>query len=126
MNKSRSKNIIRNNSGETLVEVMVSFIVLMIVLAMFSGSIASCSSLIYRSVDIRRTSDNEYIDFHDYMIEEKLSNGNPQPSELSARVSHGDPVPYTFHAERNNSNSAEITLTAYKYQSGDTVYWVFK
>ena len=119
MNKFRSENIIHNNSGETLVEVMVSFIVLMIVLAMFSGSIASCSSAINHSIDIRRTSDEEYKDFHSYMIEEKLSE-DKHTTDLWTRVSSlADPKD---HADAINT----ITFTAKKYESGDTVYWVFK
>lgn len=126
MCNSRPENIIRNNSGETLVEVMVAFIVLMIVLAMFSGSIDSCSSAITYSIDIRRTSDNEYKDFHSYMIEEKLAE-DKHTAELWNRVSQTDSKIETILADPGNPGTSDvITFTAKKYESGDTVYWVFK
>lgn len=126
MNNSHLENFICDNNGETLVEVMVSFIVLMIVLAMFSGSIASCSSAINHSIDIRRTSDNEYKDFHSYMIEEGLTE-DKHTADLWNRVSLTESKVETILKDPGNpGTSTTITFTAMKYESGDTVYWVFK
>ncbi len=126
MNGSRFKNIISSNSGETLVEVMVAFVVLLIVLAMFSGSVASCSSAINHSIDIRRTTDSEYSDLHSYMIEKKLPDDRHSP-DIWNRVRIAGSDSRTIQSDPAHPDaSSVITFTAVKYSSGDTIYWVFE
>jgi hypothetical protein len=121
------ENIIANDHGETLVEVMVSFIVLMIVLAMFSSTITFGSSSIMRSIETRRTSDNEYIVFRNAITTESRTN-------VISYNSDGDPN--TIDCIRTSTESkvetisttddSTIELAAYQYKSGDTIYWVFR
>ena len=125
MNRSVSNNIIIDNSGETLVEVMVAFIVLMIVLATFSDSISFASSSITYSIDLRRTSDNEYIDFHSFMVAEKRTSTEQATTLLDNRVTKTANTE-TVTIPAIDSSNPDITLTAYQYKSGDTIYWVFK
>ncbi len=116
MNRFRSDNLIHNNSGETLVEIMVAFIVLMIVIAMFTGAITSAGTAVSHSIDIRRTSDNEYSAFHSALNEEKRTN-----SVSTLRVTETAPKQTTITGTNGN-----VTLTAYQYKSGDTIYWVYR
>ena len=125
MNNSTHENIIANNRGETLVEVMVAFIVLMIVLAMFSNTINFGSSAVMHSIETRRTSDNEYIRFHEILSQESRSS-----STIEYR---NDSNPATIDCGKTgttkslkDSTDNDIGLTAYQYRSGDTVYWVFR
>ncbi len=115
MNRLHSDNFIHNDKGETLVEIMVAFIVLMIVIAMFTGAITSAGSAVNYSIDIRRTSDKEYIDFHTALNEEKQTN-----TVSSMRV------PDVTKSYVVSGTNGDITVTAYQYKSGDTVYWVFR
>ena len=127
MNEKKHKNIIRNDRGETLVEVMVAFIVLMIVLAMFSSTINFGSSSIMHSIETRRVSDNEYIAFRNALAKESRSN--------TVNYDH-DSDPDTIDCVRTSTEAKEETisttdglnvkLTAYQYKSGDTIYWVFR
>ena len=116
MNRLRSDNLIHNNSGETLVEIMVAFIVLMIVVAMFTGAITSASAAVNHSIDIRRTSDDEYVAFHSALNEEKRTN-----SASALRVTETAPKQTTI-----TGTAGDVTLTAYQYKSGDTIYWVYR
>jgi hypothetical protein len=127
MNKNKSENRIMNNSGETLVEVMVAFVVLMLVLAMFTASVNAASASITNSIDIRRTSDNDYIGLRKILAQEDCENtpvafnGNPG-SETAGRtgVTSGDNITVT------GTDNSNITINAVQYRSGDTVYWVFR
>ncbi len=110
-------NFIRNNSGETLVEIMVAFIVLMIIVAMFTGAVNFASSAINNSTDIRRTSDREYSE-----LRTELNKESRNSSYVSALLQPGIKSETTVTA----TDGSTVTLTAYQYKSGDTVYWVFR
>ena len=127
MNRKKSENIINSNRGETLVEVMVAFVVLMIVLAMFTASVNAASASVINSIDIRRISDNEYTGLRKIMAREDRENspitfnGNAG-SETPGRtgVTSGDSITL------KGTDGSDITISAVQYRSGDTVYWVFR
>ena len=110
----KNKNLITDNRGETLVEVTVAFIVLMIVIAMFTGATRSAGAAVTNSIDTRRTYDNEYENFRKELSEEARSSAYTSPMEtgITKDVPLGD--------------GSGATITAYQYRSGDSVYWVFK
>jgi len=121
MNGQKYNNLIGNNKGETLVEVMVAFIVLMIVLALFTGTINFASATVNNSIDIRRRSDSEYTALHSELSREAqdASYVSPLNTSNTRSVSLSDPGAVT-------DPGVSASLTAYQYKSGDTVYWVFK
>lgn len=110
------KRIRKNNHGETLVEILVAFVVLTIVLAMFAGAISSASAAGNNSISKRRGSDKEYEELHQVLLNEEFS-GAPGSSSTGTKkesdLTGGDDSPV-------------YNLTAYKYISGDTVYWVYR
>lgn len=116
MNKRYNGNFIRDNKGETLVEIMVAFIVLMIVIAAFTGAVNAASASLNNSKDIRQRSDNDYVALHDSLNAENI---NHTPGSGSKNPS----APKTFTIAGTDGN---ITLNAYQYESGETVYWVFR
>ena len=116
MKRTHIQNFIHDNTGETLVEVMVAFIVLMIVIATFTASINSASAAVNNSKDIRLRSDNDYVALHDSLNTENLTNSIGSKST--------DPsAPNTITIQGTDGN---ITLSAYKYRAGETDYWVFR
>lgn len=108
--------LIKNNRGETLVEVMVAFTVLMIVVAMFTGATNFASATINNSIDIRRTADEEYENFRKELSKEKKTN-SPSTTMRTAQ----SPVSVSISGTDGNYD-----LTAYQYKSGDSIYWVFR
>jgi Tfp pilus assembly protein PilW len=116
MNKRYNGNFIRDNKGETLVEIMVAFIVLMIVIAAFTGAVNAASASLNNSKDIRQRSDNDYVALHDCLNTENL---NHTPGSGSKNPS----APKSFTITGTDGN---INLEAYMYESGETVYWVFR
>lgn len=117
MKRKTYANFIRNNSGETLVEIMVAFIVLMIVVAMFTGAVNFASATINNSIDIRRKSDSEYS-----ALCTELNKESRNSSYVSALLQPG----MKKETDVTATDGSTVTLTAYQYISGDTVYWVFK
>ena len=110
MNKRYNGNFIRDNKGETLVEIMVAFIVLMIVIAAFTGAVNAASASLNNSKDIRQRSDNDYVALHDCL--NSIGTKSSDPSS-----------PTTITITGTDGN---INLEAYMYESGETVYWVFR
>ena len=110
--------MIMNNSGETLVEVMVAFVVLMLVLAMFTASVNAASASITNSIDIGL---RKILAQEDRENTPVAFNGNPG-SETAGRtgVTSGDNITVT------GTDNSNITINAVQYRSGDTVYWVFR
>ena len=117
MKRNNTRNFIHSNSGETLVEIMVAFIVLMIVVAMFTGAVTSASAAINNSIDIRRTSDNEYTELH-----KELNKEDRDSTYVSPFLQQGINKETTITGTDGNS----ISITAKQYISGETVYWVFR
>jgi len=116
MKRSVIRNFIQENRGETLVEVMVAFIVLMIVIATFTASINSASAAVNNSKDIRQRSDSDYVTLHESLNTENLTHAVGSKST--------DPSsPNTITIQGTDGS---ITLSAYKYRAGETDYWVFR
>ncbi|MCR5740246.1 MAG: hypothetical protein K6G43_10570 [Lachnospiraceae bacterium] len=103
-----------SDRGETIIEVMVSFIVLLLVLALFTGSINFASSAQMRSIDARREADSEYKAFH-----ATINSETPAGDEADNKY---NPEMITVYGTDGNP----VNLNAYKYTSGDSVYWVFR
>ncbi|MBO4610390.1 MAG: prepilin-type N-terminal cleavage/methylation domain-containing protein [Lachnospiraceae bacterium] len=116
MKRRHSDNFILNNKGETLVEIMVAFIVLMIVIAAFTGAINAASASVNNSKDIRQRADNDYTALHESLNAENLSH-----SVGSNSKNPSSPKTFTI-----TGTDGDITLKAYQYESGETVYWVFR
>ena len=116
MKNRHMNNFIRNDRGETLVEIMVAFIVLMIVIAAFTGAVNAASASLNNSKDIRQRSDNDYVALHDCLNAENI---NHTPGLSSKNPT----APKTFTV---TGTDGDITLNAYQYESGETVYWVFR
>jgi hypothetical protein len=116
MKKRQIRNFIHDNSGETLVEIMVAFIVLMIVIGAFTGAINGASAALNHSKDIRQRSDNDYTALHDSLNDENLNHSVGSNSKNPS-------APKTFTI---TGTDGDITLSAYQYESGETVYWVFR
>ena len=116
MKINRSENFIRNNNGETLVEIIVAFMVLLIVIAMFTATINSASAAVNNSIDIRRSSDQDYSSYR-----AGLANEIKDSTYINTQKTGHAPVDITV-----SGNGGPITLSAQQYNSGDTVYWVFK
>ena len=116
MKRTHLHNFIQDSRGETLVEVMVAFIVLMIVIATFTASINSASAAVNNSKDIRQRSDSDYVTLHESLNTENLTH--------SIGTKSSDPSsPTTITITGTDGN---ITLSAYKYRAGETDYWVFR
>ena len=94
----------KRNRGETIVEVMVAFMVLLIVLAMFGNSILAAGEAQKYAIDTRRGAD---------------SGMKALQSTLYASGSG---------AAIKNKKTLEIEgIEAYKYETADgLVYWVFQ
>ena len=110
-------SIAYNNSGETLVEIMVAFIVLMIVIAIFTGAISAAGSSLNQSIDSRRTTDDNYKALHTALEAESVRGAGCDASVTpkTATINSAD-----------NRTGADISITAYRYTEGDTVYWVYR
>ena len=111
------KPIKSNNKGETLVEIMVAFIVLTTVIAIFTGAVSAASSAVTKSIDNRHTSDTGYTD-----LQKNIE------TESSPGVNSDDPANPAIYQidEADGLTGSDINLNAYKYTSGGTVYWVFR
>lgn len=122
MKKKSFKNLICDNKGETLVEVIVAFMVLLIVLALFTGAINAASASVNNSIDIRRTTDSEYSALCE-MRNQEDTDSSKAPGSNGTGVTASENVQGTKEVA---GVKEQITLTAYQYQSGDTVYWVYR
>jgi len=118
MNKNLRNNIISSgNRGETLVEVMVAFTVLLIILALFAGAINSASAAQMSSIDARRTADNAHFELRGKIHSESIT-----PGASAGDSSTGE----SRSVSLTGTDGSNIELKAYKYTGGDSVYWVFR
>ena len=111
MRSDNLRNFIKNDSGETLVEILVAFMVLIIVVAAFTGAVNSASAATVNSIDRRRTYDSEYSGLRQKLSEEDTPGNKGTGLSTSTTLTGCD---------------GNITLTAYQYTSGGTTYWVFR
>ena len=90
--------------GETIVEVMVAFMVLLIVLAIFGNSILAAGEAQKYSIDIRREADKGMKDLQNALY------AGGSGAEIKGK-----------------KTSAITEIEAYKYETADgLVYWVFQ
>ena len=115
MTSKQNNNLITDNRGETLVEVTVAFIVLMIVIAMFTGVTRSAGAAVTNSIDLRRTYDSEYEAYRKELG--KVARNSAYNSPMQASETKDITI---------TTVDGTTTITAYQYTSGDSVYWVFR
>ena len=121
MKRLHIKRLYENNKGETLVEVMVAFIVLLITLALFSNAITFAGNASNNSIDTRRAADSDYSNLHSLLASET------SPGSKCAGISDTGLVPSdSIKTSSVSGNDGIISLNAYKYESGSTVYWVYR
>ncbi|MCR5127384.1 MAG: prepilin-type N-terminal cleavage/methylation domain-containing protein, partial [Lachnospiraceae bacterium] len=96
----------QRNKGETIVEVMVAFMVLLIVLAIFGNSILAAGEAQKYAIDTRRKADQAMIDLQSYKYEDG--------SGSEDRVVTVEGL------------EEEYAVKAVKYTAGDFTYWVFE
>ena len=113
----KNSSIAYDNKGETLVEVMVAFIVLITVLALFTGAVTFASSSVTQSINKRRTTDDGYT-----ALLQKIA-GEPTPGAACDPSTVSDD--YSIAIEQNRTGH-EIVLNAYQYTENGTVYWVYR
>ena len=112
---SREKKKSRNK-GETIVEVMVSFMVLLIVLAIFGNSILAAGEAQRYAIDTRRSTDQGMRQLQSA----KYGGKEPGGSKITG---------YTKTATVNGlDENQEIKAVKYESQTtdGKLVYWVFE
>ena len=110
-----------SDRGETMVEVMVAFIVLLLVLALLTGAINYASSAHMNSIDTRRASDRDFKQLHEVINNEDVTHSDPGTDPSGGTREKNDTDTPIVGTDGNG-----ITLTAYKYESGDSVYWVYR
>ncbi len=117
MKKPFRNTIVISDKGETMIEVVVAFIVLLIVLAVFTTAVNSASSAQLNSIDNRREADSDYLKLRDKLLFEKTNAG-----EIPGSRSEGINTIVTV----TGTDGDQIDLTAYKYIGGETIYWVYR
>ena len=100
-----------------MIEVMVAFMVLLITLALFTGAINFASSAQMKSTDAVREADNEYTALRATINTENMNNDFGGSSNNSL-----NPKSITV----TGTDGCNITLNAYQYTSGDSVFWVYR
>ncbi len=121
MMKSYYRKMNISDKGETMVEVMVAFIVLLIVLALLTGAINYASSAQMNSIDTRRTSDDDFKKLHEVINTENNTHSDPATDPAGGTREKND-----IDTPIVGTDGNPITLSAYKYESGDSVYWVYR
>lgn len=101
-----------------MIEVMVSFMVLLITLAFFTSAINFASSAQMRSTDAVREADNEYTSLRATINTENMSNNFGGLSDTGLT----NPKSITV----TGTDGSNITLNAYQYTSGDSIFWVYR
>lgn len=71
------KPIVKDNSGESMVEVIVAFTLLTIVLLMFAQGIASATNSESNATKSRKSADNAMIDLQEQLINPPAGQGSP-------------------------------------------------
>ena len=106
----------RNNKGETIVEVMVAFMVLLIVLGIFGNSILAAGEAQKYAIDTRRNADQGMRQLQSA----KYGGNEPGASKLKGQTK-------TASVEGLDE---EYAIKAVKYESatedGKLIYWVFE
>ena len=98
----KTASILRDNSGETIVEVLVAFTVLSIMLLVFAEGLQMATNTEVRADQSRKSADAALAD-----VQEKIANGTSFGySQPSINVSSGEGnsatiVPYTYTVDGN-------------------------
>lgn len=66
----------KNNSGMTMVEVLMGFVILLLLLGMLSGIISTATKIYYSSVDLRRAEESLQKVIYSDSAQEKAENQN--------------------------------------------------
>lgn len=98
---SKTRRILGDNSGETIVEVMVAFTLLTIMLLIFSQGIAFATNSERRAGKIRKSADDAMVDLQKERSGTDLDNVTP---------GGGDPKPV-----RNTAEGQENLIRRYNY-----------
>ena len=106
------RNQIMGNRGETIVEVMVAFMVLLIVLAIFGNSILAAGEAQKYAIDTRREADNG-------MKALQIYGGDEPGAEI---------VPDSSKQASVEGVDEENVIKAVQYTAanGELTYWVFE
>lgn len=104
----------KGNRGETIVEVMVAFMVLLILLAFFGNSILAAGEAQKYAIDIRREADQGM-----RQLQSKIYGGN-EPGAEAAPAS----AKQAFVEGVDNANA--IKAVRYTAVNGELTYWVFE
>lgn len=102
----------RGNRGETIVEVMVAFMVLLIVLALFGNSILAAGEAQKYAIDTRREFDQGMIQLQNAVYQSGTEPKATKTENLKEATVHG--------------LDSEHAVKAVKYTTGDLTYWVFE
>ena len=100
--KNKIKSILADTSGETIVEVLVAFMLLSIILLMFAQGITSASKAEITATRNRNNADQAMID-----LKNKLASGSPDTSDgsitkdSSISVGDGNITPYIYTVNGN-------------------------
>ena len=108
------RKYIRGSRGETIVEVMVAFMVLLIVLAIFGNSILAAGEAQKYAIDTRREADLGM-----RQLQSKIYGGN-EPGAVAA------PASTKQAAVEGVDEENAIKAVKYTAVNGELTYWVFE
>ncbi|MCR5384035.1 MAG: hypothetical protein K6E72_05335 [Saccharofermentans sp.] len=105
----KMKDILKERSGETIVEVMVAFILLSIMMVIFSQSLASATTAEVNASKSRNNADTSLID-----LKKKLASDSPTSDEGNIKVS-----------EKNRVDVGTGSIKTYAYTVNGNTYIVY-
>ena len=115
-----------NNQGMTMVEVLMGFVILALLLGMFSGIIVTASNMYYNSVDLKRAHESLQGVVYSESITSSLS---PEGVTLNLVPAEGMPqesTPIAFSKTKLYKLSSSAVLSAEEAESLDVDIYFFK
>ena len=115
-----------NNQGMTMVEVLMGFVILALLLGMFSGIIVTASNMYYNSVDLKRAHESLQGVVYSESITSSLS---PEGVTLNLVPAEGMPqesTPIAFSKTKLYKISSATVLSAEEAESLDVDIYFFK
>ena len=126
---AKTKAVLREQKAETMVEVVVAFVVLSIVMVMFSQGLKYATTAEVYAVENGKACDKALINLQRFITGTPDDTGNNVPSsplDEGVRVTSSDTENKTLN---NQSDMVKLTKYAVVYpEGGDTnvyTYWVF-